>query len=168
MTFAALLLPELDHESASTRRVLERVPEDKLDWRPHPKSMTLGGLAAHLAEIPTWIAATFDADQLDFAPVDGPAYQTKAYTKVADLLADYDANVAAARSSLAASRDEDYPKPWSLLAGGQVLFTMPKGAVLRSFVFSHSVHHRAQLGVYLRLLDIPVPGVYGPSADEQG
>lgn len=161
MTLAQMLAPEFDQEMATTRRMLERVPADKLAWTPHPKSMTAGQLAGHLAELPTWINATLQMTDLDLA-----GYESKKHTSLDTILADFDAAVAAAKPVLANAPDADFAVDWTLRMGDQVFFTMPRLAVLRSFVFSHIVHHRAQLGVYLRLLDVPVPGSYGPSADE--
>ena len=168
MALKELLLPEFDQEMANTRKTLERVPEQKLGWKPHVKSYTMGSLASHLANIPSWVAMTFNQDSLDVAPKDGTTYTTPQAGSSKELLEFFDKNVAVARAVIAATGDEQYGKPWTLLAGGQTLLTMPKMAVLRSFVLNHNVHHRAQLGVYLRLNDLPVPAIYGPSADEQG
>ena len=160
------LLPEFDQEMASTRKTLERVPENKADWKPHDKSMAMGRLAGHLAELPGWTVQTLTMDSLDVAPVNGPSFQPKVMTTRADLLDFFDKNVAAGRAALAAASDEEMMKPWSLLSGGKTIMTMPKAAVFRVFVMSHGIHHRAQLGVYLRLNNVAVPSVYGPSADE--
>ena len=168
MRISDALLPEYDQEMANTRKMLERVPDDKWGWKPHAKSWTMGQLAAHLMNIPGWIPVTLAADSLDFAPVDGPAYESPTAASNKELLEKFDQTVAAGRASLAGADDGSFMKPWSLLQGGKVLFTMPKAAVIRSFVLNHNVHHRGQLSVYLRLNDIPVPGVYGPSADEAG
>ena len=168
MKISELMLPEFDHEMANTRKTLERVPDSKFDWRPHDKSFTLQQLASHLANVPAWTPMTLDQDSIDVAPADGSSFTTPQATSTADLLKKFDENVKAARASLAAATDESLQKPWSLLAGGKVQFTMPRGAVLRSFILNHNVHHRAQLTVYLRLNDIPVPALYGQSADETG
>ncbi len=168
MTLSEALLPEFDHEMANTRKSLERVPEGKLDWQPHTKSMTLGHLAGHLAEIPTWATSTLNEESFDLAPIDGPAHKPFKAKSVDEALERFDKNVAAARSAIEGTSDEAILKPWSLLHGGNTVFTMPLIAVLRSFVMSHTIHHRAQLGVYLRLNDVPVPAIYGPSADESG
>ncbi len=165
MSIAQSLLPEFDHEFATLRKTLERVPDGHWDYTPHAKSMNLGRLAGHLAELGSWVNATVEQDELDFAK---QAYQPFVPTSTADLVAKLDAVVAAARPALAATSDADMMKPWSLRQGPQVFFTMPKVAVLRTFVMNHMIHHRAQLGVYLRLNDVPVPSTYGPSADEQG
>jgi uncharacterized damage-inducible protein DinB len=157
------LLPEFDHEMANTRRVLERVPTERLDWRPHQKSGTFAWLAGHLANLPTWVGFSLNQDYFDMAAA-GP--RPDPITSREQLLATFDKNVADARAVLALATDEQMVQPWSLKQGAQVFFTMPKVAVLRSFVMNHSIHHRGELIVYLRLNDIPVPGVYGPSADE--
>lgn len=166
MSLAQAMLPEFDQEMASTRKVLERVPDDKFDWKAHPKSNTIGWVAAHLANIPSWVPLTFDRSELDIHPVGGEPYRTQPATNRQAVLETFDRNVAAARSALASAPDEQFSKPWSLLSGGQTVFTLPKSAVLRTFVINHIIHHRAHLCVYLRLNDIPVPGLYGPSADE--
>jgi uncharacterized damage-inducible protein DinB len=166
MSLSASLLPEFDLESANTRKVLERVPEDRPDYKPHPKSMSLARLAGHLAELPVWAGRALTSDSFDVQP-GGPATRTPyLMTSRAELLGFFDRNVADARAAIAGASDADLMKAWTLLAGGRKVFTMPKSAVLRSFVLSHSIHHRAQLGVYLRLNDVPVPSIYGPTADE--
>jgi uncharacterized damage-inducible protein DinB len=161
-----VFLPEFDYEMANTRKTLERFPEDKAAWKPHDKSMTMGRLAGHLAELPSWMTMTLQTDAIDVAPTSGPPFQPKIASTRADLLAFFDKNVADARAALAAATDEQMMANWSLQAGGKNLMTMPRMAALRTWVFSHSIHHRAQLGVYLRLNDIAVPSLYGPSADE--
>ena len=166
MSISAMLLPEFDQETASTRRTLERVPVEKLDWSPHPKSGTMGWLAGHLSQIPGWATLTIGQDELDLAPGGQPAESPAPPRDRAELLAGFDQKVAEARAAIEGASDAEMMKPWSLLQNGKVMLTMPKAAVLRSFVMNHLVHHRAQLGVYLRLNDIPVPSVYGPSADE--
>lgn len=167
MRIADTILPQFDYETATTRKVLARLPEDQLEWAPHPKSMPLGRLAGHLAEIPGWVGPTLQASELDMNPPGGKAYERLVATDRASLLATFDRFVAAAKSTIAATEDPVFFEDWSLKNGGQVFFTQPKIAVLRTFIISHSIHHRAQLCVYYRLLDIPVPSVYGPSADEQ-
>ncbi|MEQ1885861.1 MAG: DinB family protein [Bryobacteraceae bacterium] len=162
MSISAALLPEFDHEMATTRKCLERVPEDKFGWKPHDRSMEFGKLASHLAEMPTWAVNTFAKDTLDIATEYKPFHATSS----AELLAAFDRNVAAARAAIAAAPDEAYMQNWSLVNGATVLHTMPKIVVVRSFVLNHNMHHRGQLSVYLRLNDIPVPSIYGPSADE--
>jgi uncharacterized damage-inducible protein DinB len=166
MSWAQSILPEFEHEMASTRKVLERVPEDKLDWQPHPKSHTIGWNACHLAEMPGWVAGTFAASSLDIAPVGGPQYQSPKLRSRKEILDLFDKNVAAAKKALATVTDDQVGQMWSLLKAGQTMFSMPRGAVVRSFVINHIIHHRAILCVYLRLNNIPVPGMYGPSGDE--
>ncbi len=168
MKISDALLPEFDHEMANTRRTLERVPEDKFSWKPHEKSMTLGRLAVHLAEIPTWASHAIEQDSLDVAPPGAPPYQPPPADSRKEILDLFDKTVAAARAAIAAASDEHLLKPWALLSGGKTILTMPRIAVLRSFILNHSIHHRAQLGVYLRLNNVAVPAIYGPSADEAG
>ena len=162
MAISASLLPEFDHEMATSRTVIERVPEDKFGWKPHEKSMSAGRLASHIAEMPAWATTSISQDSLDLAG----GYQPYEAGSRAELLALFDKNASAARASIAGCNDETFMKNWSLKRGDQTLMTMPKIAVLRNFVMNHLIHHRAQLGVYLRLNDIPVPSIYGPSADE--
>ena len=159
------LLQELEMEMPSTRKTLERIPE-KFDWAPHQKSMTLGRLAQHLSELPDWAVRAISLDELDLAPPGGPAPQPQVATSRAQVLENFEKNLAAAKAALTGTNDEHLLKPWSLKMGGKTILTMPRVAVLRNFVLNHNIHHRAQLGVYLRLNDIPVPSVYGPSADE--
>jgi uncharacterized damage-inducible protein DinB len=161
------LLSEFDEEMAKTRRTLERVPIDRLDWKPHEKSMTMGRLATLLAEIPAWTTETLGQESLDIAPPGQPPPQPRFLGSQRELLDLFDKNVASGRALIAATNEGQLALPWSLLSGGQVLFTQPRLAILRAWVFNHTVHHRAQLGVYLRLNNIPVPAIYGPSADEQ-
>ena len=168
MSISKSILPEFDHEMANTRKTLERVPDDKFSWKPHEKSMTLGGLATHLANIPSWTKNTFAADELDIAPPGAPPYKLEEAKSTAELLEAFDKNVASARAALEGATDENWQGKWSLLMTGKPIFTLPRTAVMRGFILSHSIHHRAQLGVYLRLLDVPVPSIYGPSADEGG
>ncbi len=166
MKINEMLLPEFDQEMATTRRTLERFPEGKSDWKPHEKSMPLGRLAGHLAELPSLGAVALRQDSIDFAPPGAPPMKPFIATSREALLETFDKNIANARAALAEATDEQMMKPWSLLRGGKTLLTMPRTAVVRSFVMNHMIHHRAQLGVYLRLNDLPVPSVYGPSADE--
>jgi uncharacterized damage-inducible protein DinB len=167
MNIADALLPEFDQETASTRKVLARCPDDKFGWKPHPKSFTMGALATHIVNLTGWTVDTIEKDSYDVAPPGAPPYKEEPVNTQKELLERFDKNVAAARAAIAKASNEHLMKPWSLLAGGQTLFTMPRVACLRGFVFNHTIHHRAQLGVYLRLNDIPVPAIYGPSADEQ-
>lgn len=167
MTFAEGLLPEFDQEMAGTRKTLERIPMEKPDWKPHEKSMAMGPLAIHVATLAGWAAETIDKDSLDIAPVDGPPMEMPKAGSQKELLALFDESSAKARAAIARASDEHLLKPWSLLMGGKPLFTLPRIAVLRTFVMNHLIHHRAQLGVYLRLNGLPVPALYGPSADEE-
>jgi len=163
MSIAQSLLPEFDHEFATLRKTLERVPDGRWAYTPHAKSMDLGRLSGHLAELAGWVNSTVELDELDFAKMD---YKPFIPTSTAELVAKLDATVAKARAAIAGASDAALMQPWSLRQGDKVFFTLPKVAVLRSFVMNHMIHHRAQLGVYLRLNDIPVPSTYGPSADE--
>jgi uncharacterized damage-inducible protein DinB len=166
MKISEMLLPEFDQEMATTRRVLERVPEDKLGWKPHDKSMTLARLAGHVGEIPGYGVATIRMDSLDVAPVGGPPHEGMVASSRAQLLAAFDKNVSEARAAIAAASDESMGKTWTLLAGGKTIFEMPRVAVVRVLVLNHLIHHRGQLSVYLRQTGALVPSIYGPSADE--
>ncbi|HYP53127.1 MAG TPA: DinB family protein, partial [Pyrinomonadaceae bacterium] len=136
------------------------------DWRPHEKSMTMGELASHLANLPSWAVLGTSSDSFDLRPVDAPPPRTPQAKTSAELLETFDKNMAAARAAIAGASDEHLMQPWSLLSGGKTVMTLPRVGVLRGFVMNHTIHHRAQLGVYLRLNDIAVPSIYGPSADE--
>jgi len=164
MTIAELLVPEFDQEMASTRKVLERVPDAKFAWKPHDKSSSMAQLASHIATMMPWAVDTMDKLEFDLSTVSREEMTKTARDRV-ELLSWFDAGVAKARAALQ-KPDADYLVPWSLKNGTQVFFTMPRYNCIRSFFLNHIVHHRAQLGVYLRLKDVPVPGVYGPSADE--
>ena len=166
MSMKDLLLAEFDQEMGVTRKLLERVPLDPPDWRPHPKSAAIQGLASHVANLPAWLPLTLDHSELDLMP-GGVPWKTPQLATTADLVAAFDHNCGPARTSLANATADRFDEPWSLLANGHLHFTMPKIKVLRYFVFSHLVHHRAQLGVYLRLREVPVPMAYGPTADGQ-
>lgn len=166
MSIAQMLLPEYDQEMASTRKTLERVPEDKLDWKAHPKSNTIGWVSCHLAEIPGYTEGTILEDSFDMNPPGGEPYRTPTFKTRKEILAAFDQNVASGRKALEGVSDAALGKSWSLLSGGQPLMTMSKLEVIRMFVLNHMIHHRAILTVYLRLNDVPVPGLYGPSADE--
>ncbi len=156
-----------DEEMALTRRCLERVPEERFDFRPHPKSPTLGWLANFCAQLISWTALTLTTDGLDFADpaTRSPRAELKTRAEVLEL---FDRNVAAGRAAIAATDDERFAGTWTLRNGAQVLVSRSREDVLRRWVLHHAIHHRAQLGVYLRLLDVPVPAIYGPSADEVG
>jgi uncharacterized damage-inducible protein DinB len=166
MALSEALLPEFDQEMANTRKTLERVPDGKFDWKPHEKSGTMGWLAGHVAGIAGWMVETIDKDGFDMA-AKGVQFQPPPPPKTRkELLELFDKNVASARKALAGVSDPHLLKQWSFLNNGQVLFAMPRIACLRTWVMNHIIHHRAQLGVYLRLNNIPVPAIYGPSADE--
>lgn len=161
----AAILGELEHENATTRRVLERVPEDKLSWKPHPKSMSLGELALHVASSPGYISSNWALqDVVDFSKGGGGALPVPASTR--EILAAHDSSVAKTKEALNAVGDDGLRQGWRAVKDGNTLFNMPKGALVRSLVLNHLYHHRGQLSVYLRLLDVPVPSIYGPSADE--
>jgi uncharacterized damage-inducible protein DinB len=163
MSLSEPIAAELRREAATTRRMLERVPEDKLAWRPHEKSMTLGRLAGHIAELPSLVVAAVNLDELDFG---GGNFQPFTATDVSGLLEKFDTNIAAAAEALEGQTDDHLLKTWRLRRGEQVIFELPRVAVLRSMGLNHIIHHRGQLSVYLRLLDVPLPSVYGPTADE--
>ena len=162
MPISQMLLPEFDQEMASTRKLLELFPEDKADYKPHEKSMALGRLAGHIAELPGWATMTLTTDGLDIQPGQQP-YIAKSRQ---ELLNTFDKNAKEARQQLAAVTDENLARTWTLKFNGKTIFSLPKSAVLRASCLNHLIHHRAQLGVYLRLNQIAIPGMYGPSADE--
>src|SRR5207249_6891010 len=166
MTIGQTMLSEFDEEMKNTRKVLERCPDEKWNWKPHEKSGTLGWLAAHVGTVPEWITMTINTEELDYAPVGGPSFEPPKITNRKELLAEFDKNVADAKSALAGVSDAEMMKNWRLLAGGQEIFAMPRIAAIRSMVLNHHYHHRAQLTIYLRLINVAVPGLYGPSADE--
>lgn len=160
MSISETLLPELDVEMAITRKVLERVPTDKGKWKPHPKSFSLGHLAQLVAAMPGWLTNAVQETELNLGGFSGYTYE-----KTEDLLKTFDKNVREARKAIQSSKDAAYTVPWSLKHGEHVIFTMPRAGVVRQTI-NHLVHHRGQLTVYLRLNDIPVPSIYGPTADE--
>jgi uncharacterized damage-inducible protein DinB len=166
MAIAQSLLPEFEHEMASLRRVVERIPSDRLEFRPHPKSYSLGDLANHLVVMPGWTISTMTLTELDLGLPETRARQPKPSTTTDGMLRTLDAGVEAALEALSKATDEDFQVTWTLKNNGQTFFTMPRIAVYRTFVMNHLIHHRAQLTVYLRMLDVPVPATYGPSADE--
>lgn len=163
MTFSEILLPEFDEEMKNTRKLLACVPDGKFDYQPHEKSMTLGRLAAHVAQMPSWGVMTMDREVLELAADTKPLVAGSR----AELLEMFDKDVPAARKKIAAASEEDWKKTWTLIWGGKPVVALPRGTVMRSMVMNHLVHHRAQLGVYLRLNDVMFPGMYGPSADEK-
>ena len=168
MAMSQALLGEFDHEMANTRKSLERVPDAKFNWKPHTKSMTMGALASHIAFIPHWRKLTLDTPNFDVNPPGGQQARPPELTTKAEILAFFDKNVPEARTAIAAASDQAMMAPWTLLNSGKTVFTMPRIGVLRAMIMNHMIHHRAQLGVYLRLNDLPVPSIYGPSADEAG
>ena len=164
MTVAETFLPDFDHEVATTRRVLERIPEANLSWKPHEKSMTLARLAGHVAELPgfgQWVMQSekFVAGASGYTPLVVSSRQ--------EALQALERSAAATRAAIAAASDADLLKPWSLEAQGKTIFTIPRATALRAFMLHHLIHHRGQLSVYLRLNNVPVPSIYGPSADEK-
>jgi uncharacterized damage-inducible protein DinB len=167
MAISESILPEFDHETATTRTLLERVPEDKAAWQPHLKSMSLGKLAMHIANLPQWASIALERKEFDTSPPEGGIPTGPPFESVAQLLRRYDENVSAARALLVRTTDGEFMAQWTLKSGGKTMFSMPRVAVLRSFVLNHAVHHRGQLSVYLRLLDVPLPNIYGPTADTQ-
>lgn len=160
---SAALIAEIEHEAAVTRTCLERIPAEKFDWKPHEKSMAFGRLASHIAEMFSWTSSTMEHAELDFSKMDYKPFEPKTTEELVEFL---DKNVAEAITALKSSPDERFMENWTMRNAEQVYFTMPKIAVMRSFVMNHIVHHRGQLSVYLRLNDIAVPSIYGPSADE--
>ena len=162
MAISSSLLPEFDQEMSTARTVIERVPEDQYGWKPHEKSMSAGRLASHVAEMPAWANVGITQESLDLAG----GFQPFEGTSRAEVLGLFDTNVAAARAAIAGCSDETFMKDWSLKEGDKTLMTMPKIAVVRTFVLNHIIHHRGQLSVYLRQLNVSVPSIYGPSADE--
>jgi uncharacterized damage-inducible protein DinB len=160
------LLPEFDHEMGSTRRLLERTPEAELAWKPHDKSMSLGQLASHIANIPNWTNAVLDFTVFDVNSL-GEDTRPKNPASIGLLIADFDKAVAGARARLAAAGDGEMLAPWTFKQGDHELFTMPRLSAMRSFIMNHLIHHRGQLSVYLRLKNVPLPPIYGPTADEQ-
>ncbi len=162
MAFTDALLPEFDHEMATTRKLLERVPETQLGWKPHERSMSLGRLATHLAELPQWAKHIICEDEINLTG----GYTPREEQSVTAILSQFDTSIAETRRLIAAKSDAELMAPWTFKANGKTLFTMPRAAVLRGMLFNHMVHHRGQLSVYLRLQNVPVPAIYGPSADE--
>ena len=157
-------IPELQHESSSTRKMLEKVPAEKFGWKPHQKSMTLGRLAGHVAEIPDWLTIILTTDEFDIA---SGTFQRTIPETSEELMEKFERSYKKALETLQAATDESLMQKWTFKKAGHTVFSVPRIAALRSFVISHFIHHRGQLSVYLRLLDVPVPGMYGPSGDEQ-
>lgn len=168
MTYAQMTLPEFEHEMATTRKVLERVPEDKLDWKAHAKSNTIGWNACHLAEIPGWASNILTEPFFDMNPTGSDPYKTPELKTRQAILDFFDSNVADAKKAIAGMKDSALMEMWQFKDNGQVLLEMPRAAAFRAWVISHTIHHRAILTVYYRLTGVPVPAIYGPSGDEQG
>ncbi len=162
MSFSKALLPEFDEEMKNTRKILECVPDGKFDYQPHPKSMAMGRLATHVAELPGWATTTLDTEVFEI----GSDFKPTIATTRAELLQMFDKSAAGAREKIAAATDEDWQKTWTFKFDGKAVMSMPRSAVMRGVVMNHLIHHRAQLGVFLRLNDVAIPGMYGPSADE--
>ena len=165
MAIAESMLPEFDREAATTRSLLERVPEAQAAWKPHAKSMSLGELASHLQNIPDWAAVTLKQTEFDVNPPGGQGYTPPAFQSVAAVLAGFDAAVQQCRALLTGASDGELMVPWTLKDSGHTVFTMPRIGIFRSFIMNHMIHHRGQLSVYLRLCNVPLPNIYGPTAD---
>jgi uncharacterized damage-inducible protein DinB len=161
MSIAEKLLPEFDQEMATTRRLLERVPSDKGQWKPHPKSFSLGHLSQLVSTMPGWLTRMIRDPEIDLGK--GPGYSDESTEA---LLEKFDKHVREARDAISTAKDSTFDEPWSLKMNGQVLFTQPRGEAVRSTI-NHLIHHRGQLTVYLRLVDVPIPSIYGPTADEK-
>ena len=166
MTKSELLLPEFDLETASTRRALERVPDGQFDWKPHVKSGSLGWLATHVATLTDFAARAIDHLEYEIAPIGEKPKGVVPATSQAELLQRFEKSSTEARAAIAHCTDKMFDEHWTLLFNGKTIFTMPRYMVIRQFMMNHLIHHRGELIVYLRLLNIPVPGLYGPSADE--
>jgi uncharacterized damage-inducible protein DinB len=164
MAMAQALLMEFDREMATTRKMLERFPEEKTDWKPHDTCMTLGRLAGHVSELVGWVVPTMTQDKL---VLDSGKYQPTVVKSRSEVLKQFDDNVKTAREVIAKSSDDAFMQQWTLEAGGKSVFTMPKAAVLRGFVMNHMIHHRGQLAAFYRIAGVPIPSLYGPSKDEQ-
>ena len=167
MPIADALVAEFDHETKVTRNLLARVPDDNATWKPHGKSMSMGELAVHLANIPSYGLPVATRPELDFQSSADSGLSRARWASRAEALDLFDKNVEATRRAMSTVTDEQLRQPWTLRAGSHVVFTLPRMAAWRTFVMSHQIHHRGQLSVYLRLNDIAVPAIYGPSADEQ-
>lgn len=168
MSVVQTLLPEFDHEMANTRRLLEVVPAADAEWRPHAKSFSLGELAAHIATLPMWGRVTLQQPELDLGSPANASLDRVRFATAAELLEQFDRHVREAREALASTSDAAMGETWTLKNGGTTVFALPRAAVLRGFVLSHMIHHRGQLSVYLRLRDVPLPALYGPTADSHG
>ncbi|MEA2336279.1 MAG: hypothetical protein QOE82_286 [Thermoanaerobaculia bacterium] len=167
MTLAELYLPDFNNEMSNTRRVLERVPTAKFEYKPHEKSWKMGGLATHVANLPTWASLIIGNDSFDIAPAGQPPMRAPEQKSTEELLAYFDKNVKSARAAIESASDDTLLGEWTLLGGGHKILSDARHRLLRNFVLHHLIHHRAQLTVYMRLNDIPLPGLYGPTADEK-
>jgi uncharacterized damage-inducible protein DinB len=166
MRISELLVPEYDNEVSVTRTVLQRVPDGRGEWKPHPRAFPLGHLAQLVARLPGWAPMMMQRTELDIAPASGPQFPGYSFESTATLVAEFEKNAAAGRTALAGASDDDYNVTWTLKKTGAVMMSAPRYQMLRSMVLNHIVHHRAQLGLYLRMLDLKVPAMYGPTADE--
>jgi len=166
MPIARDLLPEFQREMQATRPLLERLPAERATWKPHARSMSLADLAVHVASIPSWVAVTLLEDELDLEPPGAPPWQPPRFTSTADLLRLFDENVARGGEALTGASDASMGETWSLKKAGRTVLAMPRTVCLRTFVMNHLIHHRGQLSVYLRMCDVPLPQVYGPTADD--
>jgi uncharacterized damage-inducible protein DinB len=164
MSISATVLPEFDREMATTRTMLERVPQNRAAWTPHARSRTMGELAAHIANLPRLGLITMESDELDVNPPGGGSL-TPEFVSTGELVRSFDENVRKARAAIESASDSDMMEAWTLRRAGKTIWTLPRAAVLRMFIVSHMIHHRGQLSVYLRLNEVPLPSVYGPSAD---
>jgi len=167
MPIADAFVAEFDHEMSTTQKLLERVPDHLAAWKPHAKSMSLGELAIHIATLAGWAEMVVQQTEFDVAPTDGPAWVQPRFVSTSETVQAFANGSASSRAAIAGATDADLMIPWTLKAGAHTVFTQPRATVLRSFVFSHIIHHRGQLSVYLRLNDVAVPAIYGPSADER-
>jgi uncharacterized damage-inducible protein DinB len=165
MSIVQTLLPEFDHEMANTRRLLEVVPAADAAWKPHPKSTSLGNLAAHIASLPRWARFVLEQPELDLGSPANASIAQVPFTTVPELLEQFDRHVREARAALDSVADAAMGVTWTLKNRGTTIFSMPRAAVVRGFIFSHMIHHRGQLSVYLRLRNVPLPSLYGPTAD---
>jgi uncharacterized damage-inducible protein DinB len=163
MSFSQTLLPEFDQEMKNTRKLLEVVPDGRFEYQPHPKSMTLGKLATHVAELPAWTIFTLEMEVFDLQP----DFKPRIAETRAELLKIFDTNVVEARARIVAASDEEWQKSWTFKFAGRTIMSSPRSTVMRSTIMNHLIHHRAQLGVFLRLNEVEFPGMYGPSADEK-
>jgi uncharacterized damage-inducible protein DinB len=163
MNMIEIFQQEMEQEALTTRKMLERIPDDKYDWQPHPKSMTIRQLSTHIAELPTWVSMTLNTSELDFA---AGSYNPVPINNTAELMAHFETSLEDGRASLKTAKEEQLADMWTMRNGDHIISTRSKHDVIR-MTFNQVVHHRAQLGVFLRLLDIPLPGSYGPTADDQ-